>query len=410
MRQALAILPGEFRDGWRIILGGALAAGTGVGIVFLNFSMFILPLSQELGVSRGDLGSVQALIITAALGSPILGRAADLFGARAVFVASTLIVASIYCLMAGYANSLWHVALAVAFIGFFGVGSTAVVLSRPVNAHFVEHRGKALGLMAVGIALVAMASPVLVQWLLETWGWRAGFFGYATASLMIGIPAVLLLLPSGPVNDVKIAVGGKKEWNAVGRSFWAERDFWLLTGSLISMSLATAGTVSQLAPMIVDEGIEARTAALALSFFAGGQFLGRLAGGWFLDIYEPRRVAFFLTVLPAIGFIILMGSHGVVPAALLAAMIIGLQQGAELDIFAYIVSRRFGMARYGSIYGALAGLGWIGNVGGMIGMGQIYDWFGSYTPAQLMAFIALLFAASLILAVRLPDPQAYAIS
>jgi CDP-diglyceride synthetase len=91
-------------------------------------------------------------------------------------------------------------------------------------------------------------------------------------------------------------------------------------------------------------------------------------------------------------------------------MIIGLQQGAELDIFAYIVSRRFGMARYGSIYGALAGLGWIGNVGGMIGMGQIYDWFGSYTPAQLMAFIALLFAASLILAVRLPDPQAYAIS
>ena len=62
MKPAWPALTGEFRDGWRILLGAALAAGTGVGMVFLNFSMFVLPLSQELGVSRGDLGSVQALI------------------------------------------------------------------------------------------------------------------------------------------------------------------------------------------------------------------------------------------------------------------------------------------------------------------------------------------------------------
>ena len=71
MKPALPALTGEFRDGWRILLGAALAAGTGVGMVFLNFSMFVLPLSQELGVSRGDLGSVQALIVTAALGAPV---------------------------------------------------------------------------------------------------------------------------------------------------------------------------------------------------------------------------------------------------------------------------------------------------------------------------------------------------
>lgn len=405
MRWALAILPDEFRDGWRVILGGALAAGTGVGIVFLNFSMFILPLSRELNVSRGDLGSVQALIVTAALGAPILGRAADLFGPKTVFIASTLIVASIYCLMAGYASSLWQVALAIACIGFFGVGSTAVVLSRPINVHFVEHRGKALGLMAVGIATITMTSPALVQWLLETWGWRAGFLGYAIVSVVIGIPAVLLLLPKGPAKDVRTTVNGKRKWNAVDRSFWAERDFWLLTFSLISMSLATAGTISQLTPMIIDEGIDARTAALAITFFAVGQFIGRLAGGWLLDIYQPHRVAFFLTLIPAVGFILLIGTHGLVPVALLAAVVIGLQQGAELDIFAYFVGNRFGTARFGGIYGALTGLGWIGNVGGMIGMGQIYDRYGSYLPAQIMAIVALIISAILVFAVRLPDPK-----
>ena len=70
----LSRIPDEFRTGWRILLACSIAAGTGITLVFLNFSMFILPLSQELGVSRGDLGSVQALIVTAALGAPIMGR------------------------------------------------------------------------------------------------------------------------------------------------------------------------------------------------------------------------------------------------------------------------------------------------------------------------------------------------
>ncbi len=402
MKPALTALQGEFRDGWRILLGAALAAGTGVGMVFLNFSMFILPLSQELGVSRGDLGSVQALIVTAALGAPIMGRAADLFGVRKVFVACTLLVACVHLAAATYANSLLHMALAIAATGFFGIGSTAVVLTRPINAHFREHRGKALGLMAVGIALVSMASPPLIQWLLDNHGWRAGFVGFAAASVGIGIPAVLLLLPNGGRSGS--GIGTERPVEPSDRSFLKERDFWLLTLSLITMSLATAGTVSQLAPMVVDEGIDVATAALALSFFAAGQFVGRLAGGWLLDLFEPRRVAFFLTLMPATGFIVLLGTHEIVPAALLAAAIIGLQQGAELDIFAYFVGRRFDVARYGTIYGALAGLGWIGNVGGMVGMGRIYDHFGTYAPAQVMGILALVVSAGLVLMVRLPDP------
>ncbi|MBN8485344.1 MAG: MFS transporter [Sphingomonadales bacterium] len=407
MKPALPALTGEFRDGWRILLGAALAAGTGVGMVFLNFSMFILPLSQELGVSRGDLGSVQALIVTAALGAPVMGRAADLFGVRRVFVFCTLVVACVHLLAATYASSLLHMAMSIAATGFFGIGSTAVVLTRPINAHFREHRGKALGLMAVGIALVSMTSPPLIQWLIDNHGWRAGFVGFAAASVGVGIPAVLLLIPRGGRAGSGIGAAPSGEDGGRDSSFLKERDFWLLTMSTITMSLATAGTVSQLAPMVIDEGIDAKTAALALSFFAGGQFAGRLVGGWLLDLFEPRRVAFFLTLMPAIGFVILLSTHGVVAAALLAAAIIGLQQGAELDIFAYFVGRRFDAARYGTIYGALAGLGWIGNVGGMLGMGRIYDAFGSYAPAQVMGIVALVVAAVLVLLVRLPDlPQA----
>jgi predicted MFS family arabinose efflux permease len=403
MKPVLPALTGEFREGWRIILGASLAAGSGVVLVFLNFSMFVVELTQELQVSRGELGSVQALIITAALGSPVIGRMADLFGVRRVFIVCTLLVSAVHVLAASFASSLLHMALAVAATGFFGVGSTSVVLTRPINAHFREHRGKALGLMAMGISLISMVFPPILQQVMGYGGWRAGFVSFAVASIVIGIPAVLLLLPKGGRSGSGI---GSAPTTAGDRKFLKERDFWFLVFSLITMSLATAGTISQMAPMIQDEGLSASTAALAVSFFAAGQFVGRLGGGWLLDRFEPRRVAFALTLMPAFGFIILLTTAGLVPAALLAAAIIGLQQGAELDIFAYFVGRRFDVARYGTIYGALVGLGWIGNVGGMVGMGQIYDAYGSYAPAQLLGIAALVVSAVLVLLVRLPDaPQ-----
>lgn len=398
----LSPIPDEFRTGWRILLACSVAAGTGITLVFLNFSMFILPLSRDLGVSRGELGAVQALIITAAIGSPVVGRLADLFGVRRVYFASTVLMAVVHLLTASQASNIYHMAMATAALGFIGVGTSSVVMTRPINAHFREHRGKALGLMAVGVSLVSMVSPPVLQSVMEIWNWRAGFAAMAVAALLIGIPTVAALLPEG--GRVGSGIGAKQPAAPADRRFLRERDFWLLTLSLIFMSLATAGTISQLAPMIQDEGLDASVAALALTFFAGGQFVGRLGGGWLLDRFEPRRVSFALTLAPAIGFVILLTTSGLVPAALVAAAIIGLQQGAELDIFSYFVGRRFDVTRYGTIYGALVGLGWIGNVGGLLGMGKIYDLYGSYAPGQALGIAALVISATLVLLVRLPDP------
>ena len=300
----LPSIPDEFRTGWRILLACSVAAGTGITLVFLNFSMFILPLSRDLGVSRGELGAVQALIITAAIGSPVVGRLADLFGVRRVYFASTVLVAAVHLLTASQASNIYHMGMATAALGFIGVGTSSVVMTRPINAHFREHRGKALGLMAVGVSLVSMVSPPVLQWVMEIWSWRAGFAAMAVAALLIGIPTVAALLPeSGRVGS---GIGANRKADApADRRFLRERDFWLLTLSLIFMSLATAGTISQLAPMIQDEGLDASVAALALTFFAGGQFVGRLGGGWLLDRFEPRRVAVLMTLIPGCGFLLL---------------------------------------------------------------------------------------------------------
>ncbi len=394
--------PSEWREGWKIVLGCSLGSATGVILLFFTFSLFVLPIMAELGLSRGEMGVIQSLIIAGALGAPLLGRLTDLWGFKPVFALSAMLVVAIELTLALFGRSGLHLALGVALLGFVGVGTTALTVTRPVNAHFDRFRGRALGLVVVGVSITTMLVPLLLQGVMEAYGWRGAMIALAAIAGGIGLPAVLLLVPPEHKAAVDPAIPrARTDW-----SFLRTRDFWLMTGANMIAGVATAGFVGQLSPIVQEEGLSAAVGALALSVFAVGQFVGRLGGGWLLDRYDPRRVAVLLILIPSSGFLFLIGSSGMALVVLLAAGLIGLQQGGELDVFAYFTARRFGMARYGTVYGALNGFGWIGNAAGVAGVGLLHDRFGSYLPAQIAATVALVIAAALVSQFRLPPDAA----
>ena len=389
----------EWTVGWRIVLGCALGAGAGIVLLFFTFNMFVLPMAQELGVTRGEISSIQALIVTGALGAVVIGRAVDRFGFKPVYLTCALIVILGQILSVSFGSTLTHLAISVAVLGFFGVGTTGVVTTRPVNAHFRRYRGRALGLVATGVSVFAVIAPLILAPIVEQYGWRGGFLALAGFTALVGIPAVLFIVP-GSASQAHTAVamgGGGTDW-----SFLKTRDFMLMAASLIAMGAATAGFVGQLSPIVQEEGFSAATGALAVSVFAGGQFVGRLLGGWLLDALRPQFVALVFTVIPGSGFLLLLLTDQLLWAAILAAAMIGLQQGIEVDLFAYFVARRFPIAQYSTIYGALHGFGWIGNAMGIVGVGWLHDGFGSYGLAQGLAMAALTLGAILVWAVRLP--------
>ena len=395
--QALLQAESEWTRGWRIVLGCALASGSGIVLLFFTFNLFVLPLAAELGVTRGEIGTIQALIVTGALGAPIIGRAADIWGFKAVYLACTGLLVAGEIIAAQFASTLMHMAITIAMLGFIGVGSTAVVTTRPVNAHFERYRGRALGLVAVGVSITAFIAPLVLEPVIELYGWRGGFLGLAAFSLLVGVPAAGLIVPAS-ANLAHLArdASARTDW-----SFLRTRDFILMALAIVVMGVATAGFVGQLSPIIQSEGFGPKIGALAVSVFAAGQFVGRLGGGWMLDMFRPQTVAVFLTIVPGSGFLLLVLSDQMLWAAILAAGMIGLQQGAELDLFAYFVARRFAIAQYGTIFGALHGVGWIGNGIGIAGVGLLHDWMGSYDFGQVFGMAALALGAVLVGFVRL---------
>jgi predicted MFS family arabinose efflux permease len=391
----------EWKTGWRIVAAMAIANGTGIALLFYTFSMFLIPLSAELKLTRGEIGLVQATIITAAIGAPLLGRLTDRVNLRLVFTLATLALTAIELAMARYVSSMATLVVAVAFAGLFGGGTSNVLLTRPINAHFRRYRGQALGLVAIGVSITTIIVPPILEQVIAARGWREGFFALAMILGVVGLPLVLMILPRDlPLNRIGPVASGI---GAAPAKFWRERDFVLMVCANLLVTVSISGTISQLSPMVQDENLSAATAALGLSLFAAGQFVGKLLGGMALDRFDPRRVAVLMTVLPATGFLLFLTDSGLTWPILLACAMIGLLQGAEIDIFAYFVARRFDVTQFGTIYGTLTGIGWIGSAVGIIAFGLTFDRFASYAPIQLGAVLLLAIAACLFVPIKLRE-------
>jgi nitrate/nitrite transporter NarK len=394
----------EWRRGWFIVLAAMCASGFGMPLFYYCFSLFTLPMSKDMGVTRGELASAQGLLVVAALTAPLVGGWFDRFGFRRVFAVSVAIMIIAHLATAMLVSELWQFALVALVYGLAGLGSGPLGYTRLVNAWFVQSRGLALGICALGVALTATVVPPLLASLIETQGWRAGLLVLAGLGAILCLPLTLVLARNHPVED-RIDSVSQSAPVVRDRTHLKDRDFWLLVASILCLSIPGAGVMAQVSPMVQEEGIGAQTAALGIVAFAQGQVAGRIIAGWFLDHVNPRWVAMAFTALPAIGFMLLAGFELTPALAIFCVGLIGIQQGAEIDLFAWFTARRFGMTHYGAIYGGVIAGGWLGNAMGVISFGWLHDATGTYVLVEMISTVLLLLGAMLICSVRLPSAE-----
>ena len=113
-----------------------------------------------------------------------------------------------------------------------------------------------------------------------------------------------------------------------------------------------------------------------------------------LDRMPVARVAAAMTGIPALGVLLLLLPEPSLAIAFVAVALIGLQQGSELDLLAYFISRNFGFSHYSSIFGAIATAGALSTATGLVLFGQVHDATGTYNIALVIGASAFLIGAA----------------
>lgn len=397
----------RFFYGWWVALTSAFALFLGpVPITVFAFGVFLKPLVQEFHSGRGAISFSRTLGSTIlACGIPFAGRLVDRFGARRVILPSTFVAGLI--LLSAYLCSgrIWQLYLFHSALGLAIAGAAPVSYCHLIAHWFDRNRGLALGVMMFGLGIGAVIMPSLAQHLIASFGWRMTFVLAGAGVLVITMPVLALflkdrpesmgLLPDG-VSDPVVPSFRGGDLGPSWREAWHDSTFWLLFCAFMLVASSVQGCFAHVAAILADRGTTAQAAALATSLFGGGVLIGRTGSGYLLDRFFAPRVAAIIFGWAAAGIGVLRISTSQ-ELSFVAAFLIGLGLGAEVDIMAYLTSRYFGLRSFGVIYGVtFAGFGLAGGLATYL-MGAAFDATGSYSLTLTLCCVATLIGAALML-------------
>jgi len=394
--------------GWWVVLAAAVGLALSVGPITVGtFGVFLKPLSQQFGWSRGSISLAFSLsAIAAAVSAPLVGRLVDCAGARRIIIPAIGLYGIGVLSLALLSSQIWLLYAIYFYVGVVASGTTPVPYAKVITRWFDRRRGLALGLPVAASSLSLAVMPSFAQALIATVGWRDAYLVIGCIVLGISIPVVFFLLKESPQ-----VMGLEMDGAAIGQASDARHahedeaiafaqarrtsTFWLIAGPFFLMSLSFHGCILHLVPLFTDRGLSPRDAAGAASLVGAGGLLARLGSGYLLDLFFAPSVAVWLFSSSTIGLVLLWGgAPGLLPFA--AAFLVGVGQGAELDIIPYMVSRYFGLHAFAEIYGYLFGAFLLGAVLGPLLMGMGFDAMGSYRPMLAVLALSTLVAVGLV--------------
>lgn len=388
----------EFRSGWPTLLACAAGACAGItGLAFYTFGLFVKPLSEAFGWSRGQITLGMSFItLGTVLTAPLVGWLIDRYGVRKVAAPSLIGIALAFVLVSRTGPQIAYFYAACLGVAVLGCGTSPVSWTRAVSERFVSARGLALGLTLLGSATAGVVGVPTVQWLIVNHGWRSGHLGIAAFAVLIAFPMVMLLLrprAAGEATGAAGEVSGMSLPQALRTGA-----FWTIAVAILLLITAQSGTIIHLVPLLTDRGLAPVEAAGLAGIMGISVFISRVIVGGLLDRFSPPLVA-GLTLLAPVGSMIILALCGDDRLAIIAAVVLlGLAAGAEIDFLSFFAARHFGMRAYGRIYGWLFAMFSMGNGIGAPLVGVMYDINGGYQlaiwgAAVLFALGAALFAS-----------------
>ena len=185
----------RFFYGWYIVGVAILVNIAGTFAFSSTLSIFLKPITEELGVTRGAFSLIRTFEIgIAAMIVPLLGPWLDRHGGRGILVLGVLMEGT-GLLLSSLVHSFWQFVLVRCSLVIAGealLGS--LVINVTIAQWFVRNRGRAMGIANLGTGIAKLGIPLIAASLFVLVGWRGTWavFGII-APILVVAPALIFI-------------------------------------------------------------------------------------------------------------------------------------------------------------------------------------------------------------------------
>lgn len=408
--------------GWRMVGLVSAIRVVGGGLHQYGFTVFFLPISQDLGLSRAATSLAFSLSrAEGAIEAPLVGYLVDRFGPRPVIVFAALLAGIGYILLSWVDNygsflAVYLGVISLAFVAGF-VHSPAVV----ANSWFIRHRARAMTVVSAAVPVGgALISPVLAFGVTSL-GWRWAAFLSGCAFLILCVPLSLRvrrspesmgLLPDGDLpQDSAANAASAKEAPA---SHQNDRDFtageamktfifWLLVISMTARVAAFSTVSVHFVPLMVWKGLTQEEGAFFLAAFAFINLGAHFILGWIADKLNKPLLTTICYLGPALALLPLLWSSAHWQLWLFVVVFTVLD--ASFPVVWATVGDFYGRRYFATIRGMLSFFYMWGSFAGPVFAGAVYDRTQSYVFVLWVLFGLLLLATLLTIFLIRPWKQ-----
>jgi MFS family permease len=367
--------------GWALVGALGLTATVSYGILSYAFTVFVEPMTRDLGWSKATVtGAFSFAALVAGAAALPVGRWVDRHGARVVMTGGS-VLATVG--LVGWSR-IESVAEYYAVWGLLGLAMAAVLYEPAfavVAVWFRERRARALTLLTFVGGFASVVFVPVAGWLVTTVGWREalGWLALVYGTLTIVPHAVLLrrrpsdlgLRPDGKV--VRAGASSEPvELSVPPHIALRSPAFRWLTVAFALSSLTTAAVSVHLVPLLLERGFDAGFAAGAMGLLGLMALPGRLVFTPLGSRLPRAGVTASIFLLQALACLAMLES-GSTTAVWVFVVLFGAGFGAITPARAALIADTFGPSHFGRISGVLALWVALARAVGPVGASWIYS-------------------------------------
>ena len=396
--------------GWFVVSAAGLvifSSGPGQSYVF---SVFLDSIIEDTGLSRTAISVLfTASTLVSAVLVMLVSRLADRYGPRIILVAAGLGLGAA-CFGMATATNLLLLFIAFAALRALGQGSLFINCILLVNQWFVLRRGRAIGMMTLGVVTSTAVYPPVARFLIDSIGWREAYAVLGVVAIGLIVPAAIFvvrnrpedmgLFPDGsprpPVSETRRATPGA---SGDTTKVYSSTSFWLLALSLGLPGLVNTGLIVHQTSIFQENGLSATLAAGVFPIYSASTAVSSFTSGFVADRVGPKVLFVFAMagLVAALALAVVMDSLFVAVAYVVA---MGIATGSFIIVHGTIWAYYYGRRGLGRVQGPAMTISVCASAIGPLPVALFHDLTGTYTLGMLLMMVLPALSVTVMLFTR----------
>ncbi len=404
--------------GYWIVVAGLVTQFIAIGMSNYVAGAFMVPMNDEFGWTRAEFSASRSIgqLVVAFTGF-MIGSWIDRWGGRPfIFAGALLMSATMYGLSLIQNLPQWLLLNGVILtIGSAMIGN--LVISVSLGKWFVERRGWAVSLAAMGISAAGILIPPVTTFLVDDFGWRESWRILSLITLCLTLPMAAIvrrrpedfgMFPDGKTQQELDQGHGAAAHADFARSMTRAQamrtsEFYILVIAFGLFQISITVMLLQTIPLMTDAGYSRMVAAGMVPLASVPAFFSKPFWGVLIDRFQPMLLTAIGAVITGLSviFIVFSIANGLDFLVYAGFLVMGVGWGGMLPLQEVIWASFFGRRYLGSVRSMALPFSFGLSAVGPVLVALYYDIAGNYNLALIAMGLCNL--ASAFLLVRLQN-------